>query len=167
MAKTWQVVLATIAIFLAGFVTGGSLAIGAGRWMARHPRVDPSRMFPFNQARGNLVPPSQVNPQLMKSFVEKLDLNKDQKQRIEPIVRRTVIQLTRERREVQLSSALLVEKMQDQIADILTPEQRAKFEDMISQQRARIQQFRQGLQQQQAAQQGATPPAPEPSPASK
>ena len=52
-----------------------------------------------------------------------------------PIVRRTAGQLARDRREIQLTSALAIEKMQDEIAEVLTPEQRVKFEDLISRSR--------------------------------
>ena len=34
MAKTWQIILATVAIFAAGLVTGGATAIGVVRWYA-------------------------------------------------------------------------------------------------------------------------------------
>src|ERR1035438_2298889 len=35
MGKTWQVILATVAIFLAGLVTGGATALGVV-WVVRH-----------------------------------------------------------------------------------------------------------------------------------
>ncbi len=160
MARTWQVILATVAIFLAGLVTGGATALGVVKWLARHPRVNPALM-------GTLAPRpgqgqvQQINPQLMRSFINRLDLTKEQRATIIPIVKRTMGQLQRDRREVQLSTALAIEKMQDDIAEVLTPEQRAKFEDMISAQRAKLQQFR---QQQQAAQQQAAAQAAEPTP---
>jgi Spy/CpxP family protein refolding chaperone len=142
MAKTWQIILATVAIFVAGLVAGGATTLGALKWLAHHPRVNPAQMVPLSQrpANGQLQP---IGPQLMRSFISQLDLTQEQRSRIVPIVRRTVTQLQRERREVQLSSALAIEKMQDDIAEVLTPEQRSKFEDLISQQRARLQQFRQ------------------------
>jgi Spy/CpxP family protein refolding chaperone len=163
MAKTWQVVLATVAIFLAGLVTGVAFTLGAVRWIARHPRVNPAQMFPYAQARPG-AQPAQLGPQLMRSFINQLDLTDDQRAKIQPIVRRTVAQLARERREVQLNSALVIERMQDQIAELLTPDQRLKFEDLISQQRARIQQFRQRMQQQRAEEQQVQGPAPLASP---
>jgi len=158
MAKTWQVVLATVAIFVAGLVTGVAFTLGAVRWVARHPRVNPAQMFPYAQARAEQ--PAQIGPQLIRSFINQLDLTDEQRGRIQPIVRRTVAQLARERREVQLNSALIIEKMQDEIAELLTPEQRMKFEDLMSRQRARLQQFRQGMMQQQGP--APTPAAPAP-----
>ena len=154
MARTWQVILATVAIFVAGLVTGGATAFGIVRWMVRHPRVNPAQMGTLTPRPGQV---QQINPQLMRSFINRLDLTKEQRATIIPIVKRTMGQLQRERREVQLSTALAIEKMQDDIAEVLTPEQRAKFEDLISAQRTRLQQFRQ--QQQQAQQQAQQAPA--------
>lgn len=156
MAKTWQVILATIAIFVAGLVTGGATTFGVIRWVARqHARANAAQqgggmgggMGGWQQRQGQ---PQPLNPQLLRSFAEKLDLTPEQRMRVMPIVRRTAAQLNRERREVQLTSALLIEKMQDDIADVLTPAQKAKFEELLSQKRAQLEQFRKGLQQQQA-----------------
>ncbi len=146
MAKTWQVILATVAIFLAGLVTGGATALGVVRWVVRHPRVNPAQMIPPGPRPG-VLQAQQLNVQLMRSFVRQLDLSDAQRSRIVPIVRRTVAQLGRDRREIQLTSALAIEKMQDEIADVLTPDQRTKFEELISQQRARLQQIKQNAQQ--------------------
>ncbi len=151
MAKTWQVVLATVAIFLAGLVTGGATALGLVRWMVHHPRLNPAMMAPFALRPGNAqVQP--LSPRLVRSFVNRLDLTPEQRARILPIVRRTAAQLARDRREVQLTVALAVEKMQDEISAELTPEQRVKFEDLISRQQAAIQQIKRNGQ-------AAPPPA--------
>jgi Spy/CpxP family protein refolding chaperone len=149
MIKSWQVVLATIAIFVAGLVTGGATALGVVRWVAHHMRPNPAGAGPFLTHSGQ---PQQFGPQLMRSFADQLNLTDDQRAQIMPIVKRTASQLGRDRREIQLTSALAIEKMQDEIAAVLTPEQRAHFEDLISQQRSRLQQFRQA----------APTPAPEP-----
>ena len=147
MAKTWQVILATVAIFLAGLVTGGATALGVVRWVARHPRINPAQMAPYGLRFGN-GQMQQLSPQLMRSFANQLDLSEAQRARIMPIVRRTTTQLGRDRREIQLTVALAIEKMQDEIADVLTPDQRSRFEELISQQRARLQQLRQSAQPQ-------------------
>ncbi len=156
MVKTWQVILATVAIFVAGLVTGGATALGIVGWVVRHRAVNGGQSGVFGARPGG--GPMQIGPQLMRSFADKLDLSLEQRARMMVIVRRTGGQLTRDRREIQLTSALLIERMQDEIAGILTPEQRTKFEDLIRQQRARLQQFKQGVQQQQP--QGAPPPPP-------
>jgi Spy/CpxP family protein refolding chaperone len=140
MAKTWQVVLATIAIFVGGLVTGGATAFGLVHWIAVHR--------PFVAAQFiNRAQVQQMGPQLMRSFANKLDLTDEQRAQIEPIVRRTAAQLGRDRREVQLTTALAIEKMQDEISALLTPDQRAKFDALIAKQRERLQQFRKSKMQ--------------------
>ncbi len=158
MVKTWQVVLATIAIFVAGLVTGGATALGVVKWAASRPRANASILAPLGVRPG--AGPTVFAPQLMKNFSGKLDLTGEQRAKIEPIVRRTAAQLGRERRDVQLTSALAIEKMQDEIAPLLSAPQRAKFEEIVSEQRARLQQFRQ--RQPPPGQDGAQPPQAEP-----
>lgn len=153
MIKTWQVVLATIAIFVAGLVTGGATALGIVGWAGWHPKASPQGETAGGPRQGPQV--QQFGPQLMRNFVNRLDLTPEQRARIGPIVRRTAIQLGRHRREIQLESALEIEKMQDEISEVLTPDQRSKFEDLIRQQRERLQQFRK--QQVQAALEAPSP----------
>ncbi len=158
MAKTWQVILATIAIFVAGLVTGGATALGVVKWVNHHRAMNPPA---FNQALQGAPRPGQMmgfGPQLMRSVASQLNLTDDQKAKIMPIVKRTATELGRDRREVQLKTALAIEKMQDEVEEVLTPEQRTKFEDIVAQQRARLQQFRRGFQQ--APAQGEQPAAP-------
>jgi len=156
MAKTWQVVLATIAIFVAGLVAGGATALGLVRWVASHPRANAGVLaeLGLRQPQG----PLGFSPQLMRTFAKQLDLTDEQRARIGPIVRRTASELARNRREVQLASALAIEKMQDDVSEYLTPDQRSKFDELIARQRARLQQFRQGIQQ--LGEQPAPPEAP-------
>ena len=155
MTKTWQVILATIAIFVAGLVTGGATAFGIVGWVVRHRALNPAALAegPFHQGQ-----PLQFGPQLMRSFANQLNLTEEQKTKVMPIVRRTATELGRDRREVQLKTALAIEKMQDEVEEILTPEQRTKFDELIARQRARLQQFRGGFQQGPA--QGEAPAAP-------
>jgi Spy/CpxP family protein refolding chaperone len=155
MAKTWQVVLATIAIFVAGAVAGGATAVGFLRW--RGSRV-PAGLSGGPASRPNRV--EQFGPQLMRNFANQLDLTEEQRMRIMPIVRRTAGQLARERREVQLATALAIERMQDEIADQLTPGQRDKFEELIAKQRARLQELRKSPTPPPDAAQPAPPPPP-------
>src|SRR5580658_5383926 len=106
MAKTWQIILATVVIFLAGLVTGGATALGAARWMVRHHRANPGAPAgPFGFRTPSLQPMA-IGPQIMRSVEGQLDLSHDQRARIGAIVQQTAWQLGRQRREVQLTSAL-------------------------------------------------------------
>jgi hypothetical protein len=61
---------------------------------------------------------------------------------------------------VQLATALAIERMQDEIADQLTPGQRDKFEELIAKQRARLQELRKSPTPPPDAAQPAPPPPP-------
>jgi len=128
MAKTWQIILATVAIFIAGLVTGGATAMGAMRWVGRHRMMEAAQSGAFGQHPGKV---QQLSPQLMRNYALQLDLTRDQRMKIGVIMRR--------------ASRL----MHDEIGDILTQDQRVRFEELIRMQRARIELFRQGQLQQQ------------------
>jgi Spy/CpxP family protein refolding chaperone len=142
MAKTWQIILATVAIFVAGLVTGGATALGVVDWIRTH-RAANAPLNPFGPHPGQV---QQINPQLIRNFALQLDLTKEQRAKIGPIMRRAARLMTEE------------------ISDVLTPEQRVKFEELIREQRERIQQFRQAQQQAQGqavaapAESAASPP---------
>ena len=90
-------------------------------------------MAPMGMRPGPGGPP-QFGTQLMRRYADTLNLTDDQRAKIGPIVRRTAAQLSRNRIEIQQETSLAIEKMQDEIAPLLTPEQRTKFEEIISQQ---------------------------------
>jgi Spy/CpxP family protein refolding chaperone len=151
MAKTWQVILATIAIFLAGLVAGGATTLGVVRWMAHHRRADLQEASgPFG-LRTPSFQPMAIGPQIMRGFEDQLDLTREQRVRIGIIVKRTAWQLGRQRREAQLTSALAMEKMQDDVASILDPGQREKFLELVREQRERLQEVK--MRARQAAEQ--------------
>jgi Spy/CpxP family protein refolding chaperone len=147
MMKTWQVVLATVLIFLAGLITGGAIALRVARVIANNRKLDREanqeqvQSSKPQQRPGVPQQEPQFGPQLIRRFAGQLDLTPAQNARVNAIARRTGGELTRLRRETQLTTALTIERMQDEIAAILTPPQRIKFETLLSQQRARLQQF--------------------------
>jgi Spy/CpxP family protein refolding chaperone len=146
MVKTWQIVLATLGIFVAGLVAGGATALGIVRWAARHPRMVPPGMAFFNP-RGGMQQP--FGPQLMRGFADKLDITEEQRRQVEPIIGRTAAQLGRERRASQIEAILAIEKMQDEISALLTADQKARFEQLVSEHRERLQRRLRQLQAQQ------------------
>lgn len=140
MNKTWKVVLAFIVVFVAGAAFGGVLTLSLGRLMA-------TRLQPRPQAFG-----AQLMMQWMRSG--QLDLTPEQREKVRPIVASTTEELRRLRREDAHNAQLLIERMQDQIGAILTPEQRNRFILMIQRQRERMQRF---MQEQQRKRDPASP----------
>src|ERR1700679_111266 len=124
MAKPWQVILATVAIFLAGLVTGAATAFGVAHWIRHHRGTSPVEATgPFG-LRPPSLEPMAIGPKIMHAFEEQLDLSLEQRVRIGAIVRRTAWNLAKQRRETQVSSALAMEHMQDEVASVLSPAQR-------------------------------------------
>ena len=125
MNKPWKVVLAFTGIFLAGMVVGGLVAL---------------RVVKHN-AQQRLPTPDQFGPQLMRRFATQLDLTPEQKEKIKPIVMHGAEELRQLRRGTEGTSRAVIERMQGEIAAVLTPEQKAKFDDLLSQQRERMKRF--------------------------
>jgi hypothetical protein len=144
MAKTWQIILATLGIFIAGIVAGGATALGVVRWVTHHPHALPPGLALFNPRPGMQ---QSYGPQLMRSFSDKLDLTDSQRLQVEPIISRTAAQLGHARRTTQIESILAIEKMQDEISGLLTADQKSRFEELVSEQRARLQRRLKQLQQ--------------------
>lgn len=132
MDKSWRVIFAFIGIFIAGAVSGLLLAPrifgpGAGRG-------------PGGPGRSPIVA-QQFGPQLFRRLTERLNLTAEQHEKIKPIELRTTEELRRQRRETQHNTELALERMQDEISAILTPEQRTQFEEQIAKSRERIKKF--------------------------
>jgi hypothetical protein len=111
--------------------------------------------------------PEDFGVQIMNRWLRfnQLDLTPEQRQQIRPIVNETAESLRRLRQENLHSGELVLETMQDQVTAVLTPAQRTKFENLINQQRQRMQQFNRqqqlrAAQQQQMQQEQMQPPPP-------
>ena len=149
MNKPWKVILAFTGIFLAGVLVGGLVTMRLGRHIAQR--------LPMSEGFG---------PQLMGRLVTQLDLTPEQQDKIKPIVdqaaeeprphRRSVPQqldrsrhiaqrlfqpLHELRRTTQHSSAAVLVRMQGDISALLTPAQKAKFDELSTQQRDRFKHF--------------------------
>jgi len=124
MDKPWKVILAFTGIFLAGILVGGLSSL---RW---------GRNFVQRQPMGE-----QYGPQLMQRLVTELNLTPEQQAKINPIVTAASDELRDLRRSTQRTSAAVLVRMQGEIAAVLTPEQKAKFDEQVTRQRERIRHF--------------------------
>jgi uncharacterized membrane protein len=124
MNKPWKMVLVLAGIFLAGGVTGAFVFMRFGhQWMARRPG------------------PEQWAPNHLKRLVERLELKPEQAELIRPIVRRNMDELNRVRTESMAETRSIFQRMEQEISAQLTPEQRAKFEQMNKEFRERAKRF--------------------------
>jgi hypothetical protein len=113
MNKPWKVIIVLLGIFAAGGVTGGFVTL----------RVCKNKIL-------NRPVPEEWAPKHLKRLVDRLALTPEQQEQIRPIVRRNMEQLNRVRNHSMAETQTVVEGMQQDIAEKLTPEQRTKFEQM-------------------------------------
>jgi hypothetical protein len=147
MVKPWQVVLATIGIFLAGLVTGGAIAFRGVKVFSDRQKAKQQQQQQLNT---QLHPGTaeQMGPQLIRRIAtaDELNLAPAQRFRINQIAKTAAEKLARLRRETTLSSLLVIEEMQDEISTQLSPTQRTKFELLLTDQRDRMLKFKQNQQ---------------------
>jgi len=124
MDKPWKVILAFTGIFLAGILVGGLVAL---RW---------GKNFSPRQSMGE-----QYGPRMMKRLVDQLELTAEQQAKVKPIVDQATEELRQLRHTTQRTTASVIERMQGEISAVLTPEQKAKFDEQIRQQHERVKRF--------------------------
>ena len=147
MNKTWKVVLAFTAVFLAGAIFGGLLAMRAG------PRLA--------QRRGAPALPA-MPPAVLRHMADRLELTNEQKEKIRPLVDRAEEEI-RQLRQVSIKeTGLILRRLQQTLAVELNPDQRKKLEKMQERQRELMREERPGLppprDRKGGKRDGATPP---------
>ncbi len=125
MDKPWKVISAFIGVFIAGSIFGGLLAL----------RFDLSRHRTVKRPGPGDAP---FLPQLTKRFVERLDLTTEQQEQLRPVMERTDADLRRLRQTGFKETGIVLERLQQDVAKVLTPEQRLKLEAMREEMRRRI-----------------------------
>lgn len=167
MEKPWKVVLAFLAVFVAGAVFGGFFTIGFGsRWAALREQHDTGRdttapaaasVEPTRGGHRDFHPlqrlPFRWDPkQLMRRYADRLELTPEQRQRLEPLVQRAVEDYRRVQRSTFHETSVIIERLQEDIAKELTPEQRAKLDEMRERQRELLKRFEERREQRKALQ---------------
>jgi hypothetical protein len=127
--------LVFFAIFVAGIITGGF-------FMARWVRINQAHWQKMNQQQQqqNIVVP--IGPMMVKQMLNQLDLSRDQRRASNKILMEnaTVVRVLRSETDFALN------RMQDDIDKILTPDQRAKLGQIKDAQRVRLLEQREAVQ---------------------
>jgi Spy/CpxP family protein refolding chaperone len=118
--KPWKLVLLLTGIFFAGAVAGGFVTLEVGKGMLR------KRLAPDNWG-----------PARLKMLEKHLDLTPEQLDRLKPIIRRDVEDMNRLRQQGFQETRRILERMEKDIAAVLTPEQREKFQKLNAEMRER------------------------------
>jgi len=138
MDKPWKVVFAFVGIFIAGAVFGEffSLRLGGRILRMERPELHGGGSGPQNpQEAGQPRPPAPMAaawqaPQLMRRFTERLDLTPEQKEQIRPVIQRAADDFRRQTATNLREHAIIMQRLQEDIAKVLTPEQQARLEKM-------------------------------------
>jgi Spy/CpxP family protein refolding chaperone len=130
MNKTWKVVLAFTAVFLAGAIFGGLLVLRAS------PRLA--------QRRGAPALPA-IPPAVLRHMADRLELTNEQKEKIRPLVDGAEDEI-RQLRQISIKeTGMILRSLQQTLAVELTAEQRKKLEKMQERQRELMREERPGL----------------------
>ncbi len=113
MKQSWKIIFVLLGIFVAGGVTGGLVTL----------RI-------WKEKMGNHPVPEEWAPRHLKRLSDRLELTPAQQEQLRPVVRRNMEQLSRVRNTFVADTQAVVEAMQREIAQMLTPEQRDKFAQM-------------------------------------
>ncbi|MEO6873509.1 MAG: hypothetical protein ABI222_01680 [Opitutaceae bacterium] len=124
MDKPWKVIMAFTGIFVAGILVGGLVTLRWGKAFVQHRPMG-----------------EQYGPQLMHRLTKELELTPEEQAKVNPIVTAASEELRELRRTTQRSSATVLARMQADIAAVLNPVQKAKFEESVKQQRERVRHF--------------------------
>jgi Spy/CpxP family protein refolding chaperone len=126
MNKPWKVILAFLGVFLAGAVFGGFISMRAAkRFMGNATPREPG------------APGGQFSPQILKRLTERLGLTPEQQEKIRPILKQTEEEMRRLRQAGFRETIAVAEHMNEQMAALLTPEQKTKLDAMHQEMRER------------------------------
>lgn len=126
MDRPWKVILAFVGVFIAGAVFGGVFTARSADRPAKAGK------------QAGKEPGGRIYPQLMRQFTQRLNPTAEQQKAITPIVARAADDLQRIQREHLADTTRTTERMYEDVAALLTPEQRAKFDKMHQEMRERV-----------------------------
>ncbi len=145
MDKPWKVILAFIGVFIAGAVFGGLFTLRAS---GKRLHEQPSKAADAHPSKSSTQPaaspgqpkaPAQsgISIALMRQFTQHLKLTNAQKDKVRPLVNRYADDLNRLRkraselnRENAENTARIFERMYEDVAAWLRPEQRTQLDEM-------------------------------------
>ncbi|PTX96663.1 hypothetical protein [Opitutus sp. ER46] len=171
MEKPWKVIVAFLGVFIAGAVFGGFFSLGMGmRWMSILPAATPPavvsgpntavtapatpvapsvKLPPPSAAASSLknsmlqIPQTWQATQVMRRYAERLDLTLEQKDRVMPLIRRATDDYRRIQQNTFRETAIVLQRLQQDIAKELTPAQLEKLNRLEERQRETIQKMEQ------------------------
>jgi len=130
--NTWKVILATVVIFVAGVVTGGLVV--------RHSAQAPAPVRPHDAGAARLAPPYSAGGlrlEFLRRAERELRLNPDQREHIDKILQASQERTRKLMEPVAPELRAELERTKDEFLEVLTPEQRTRFEVLVKKQQQR------------------------------
>ena len=130
--NTWKVILATVVIFVAGVVTGGLVV--------RRTAEIPAPIRPHYAGAPRLASPYSAGGlrlEFLRRAERELQLNPDQRERIDKLLQASQERTRKLMEPVAPELRAELEKTKDEFLEVLTPEQRARFEVLVKKQQQR------------------------------
>jgi hypothetical protein len=146
MNSSWKVVLAFIAVFVAGIIFGGGFALRISKQVVRREESPPPVMNPMPKRTAN--PQAPAGTQLLRRFVEGLELTTEQRDKLRPLVLHAEEQIAAVRQKSLEETAQILRDLQQNFRAELNPEQRKKLARMQQKQMENIRLERARKQQQ-------------------
>lgn len=112
----WKVWLVLIGVFVAGGVVGGMVALRVHEHMVERGRT------------------GQYAARMVKKYADRLELTEEQRQQAEQLMKDSWA----ESRELRERNREHLRQLGDDIAELLTPEQRVKYEALMDERRRRM-----------------------------
>jgi len=135
--NTWKVILATIIIFGAGVVTGGLLVRNTA--LTQIPQPPP--VAPANRVFLP-APAGVVRVEFLRRAERELNLTRDQREQIDKLISASQERTKKLMEPVTPKIREELQQTKDQFLAVLTPEQRARFEELLKQQQRQQQRLR-------------------------
>jgi hypothetical protein len=150
--NVWKIVCATLVIFIAGIVTGTVLVRlgerGPRPWNRPFRETMNQPQIPTNPPLANPVRPNNPNTKnpgniapLNREFVPLLEhqlrLSPEQREEVEGIMKTTQEHIRELRQTIEPDIRKEMQKAQEQIRNVLTPEQREQYQRLMKRQQKR------------------------------
>jgi Spy/CpxP family protein refolding chaperone len=150
MGRIILVSLVFVAIFATGVITGAFVMLSVVKHRAQKNNPPAAIAVPFN-------------PQMLRRFAEQLDLTREQREQLRPIIMQYAEEFRVQRRENDSA----VQRMGEDVDKVLTPDQRVKLEKLKDEQRIRVLEQREKvrhylLERNRNGEPSAPPPSPPP-----
>jgi len=121
MGRIILVSLVFAAIFATGVITGAFVMLNVVKHRAQKNNPPPAIAVPFN-------------PQMLRRFADQLDLTREQREQLRPIIMQYAEEFRVQRRENDSA----VQRMEEDVDKVLTPDQRVKLGKLKDEQRIRV-----------------------------